>query len=152
MHHRPAELMRQQRRDHAKLAAQTDDVDAVLLDRLLRQLVAGQPLVRVDVVDDGDVVAARGERARRALHIDAVAAEVERRIERRQRAEPQPGHQIAASAIRTALAMSVKVMFFAGRNGNVAPSTRNRFGMSRLCPSGVADNGCASAVIGTVPA
>jgi hypothetical protein len=58
--------MRQQRRDHAKLAAQTDDVDAVLLDRLLRQLVAGQSLVRVDVVHDGDVVAARGERARRA--------------------------------------------------------------------------------------
>ncbi len=84
--------MRKQRRQHAKPAAQADHLDAVLLHRLIGQVRARQPLIRVDVVHDRDVVPAPDERASRALHVDPVPAKIEWRIERRQHAEAQAGH------------------------------------------------------------
>jgi len=55
-------------------------------------------------------------------------------------------------AMRTALAMSVNVMFFAGSALNAAPSTTARCSMPRTVPSARHVCGRSSRVIGIVPA
>ena len=60
--------------------------------------------------------------------------------------------QKAISAMRTALAISVNVMFLAGRNGNVEPSTMYRFSKSWLSPYFEVVNRLRSFDIGSVPA
>ena len=62
------------------------------------------------------------------------------------------GTQNSAVAMREALAISVNVRFFAGRNGNVDPSASHRFLNARLCPFGVVVHAPPSRAIGSVPA
>ena len=67
-------------------------------------------------------------------------------------AVPRRPPQNAKFATRMALAISVNVTFFAGRNGNVEPSTRKRFSKSWLSQVTEVVNGVGVLLIGSVPA
>src|SRR5688572_30808423 len=92
MHDRTSELVRKQGRKYAEAASQSHDLDAILNGRLIFDSLPCQPLIGVDVVDDRDLVTAPHERTRGPLDVDAVPAEIERRIKRRQKAKAQAPH------------------------------------------------------------
>ena len=55
--------------------------------RLVGRRLVAQYFKSVGIVNDGHLVAAPGQHARHALHSETIAAEVERRIERREETE-----------------------------------------------------------------
>ena len=86
---RPAGLVRGERREKSERAAEPVDGHAGMLVAGAARPLGREQAVRVLAVDHVDRVAAVGEFVREPLDGDPVAAEVARRVERRDHAEPQ---------------------------------------------------------------
>ena len=88
MHDRPTGLLRQQVRQRVRAALQSDRTDAVICRRCgRRRAAAGQE--SVNIVNDGDIMAALDQCLRHALYADCITAKGIRRVESREHDDAQ---------------------------------------------------------------